>query len=57
MKRVHLSLGSNLGDRTANIREALELLAEKGVALLRRSSFYRTEPVAVFYTHVRAHET
>jgi 2-amino-4-hydroxy-6-hydroxymethyldihydropteridine diphosphokinase len=45
MKRVYLSLGSNLGDRTANIRKALELLAEKGVALLRLSSFYRTEPV------------
>ncbi len=45
MKRVHLSLGSNLGDRTANIRKALELLAEKGVALRRLSSFYRTEPV------------
>jgi 2-amino-4-hydroxy-6-hydroxymethyldihydropteridine diphosphokinase len=45
MKRAHLSLGSNLGDRAANIREALELLAEKGVALERLSSFYRTEPV------------
>jgi 2-amino-4-hydroxy-6-hydroxymethyldihydropteridine diphosphokinase len=45
MKRVYLSLGSNLGNRTVNIRKALELLSEKGVALERLSSFYRTEPV------------
>lgn len=45
MKRVYLSLGSNLGDRLSNIRKALELLGQAGVHLVRLSSYYRTEPV------------
>ena len=45
MKRAFLSLGSNLGDRVAQIRRALELLSAAGVAILRVSSFYKTEPV------------
>jgi 2-amino-4-hydroxy-6-hydroxymethyldihydropteridine diphosphokinase len=44
-KRIFLSLGSNLGDRMANIRNALEQLAEVGVAIRRVSSFYKTEPM------------
>ena len=44
-KRVFLSLGSNLGDRVANIRKALERLPGVGVEIKRVSSFYRTEPV------------
>ena len=44
-KRVFLSLGSNLGDRVANIRKALEQLAGVGVATTRVSSFYKTEPM------------
>jgi 2-amino-4-hydroxy-6-hydroxymethyldihydropteridine diphosphokinase len=44
-KRVFLSLGSNIGDRVANIRKALERLPEVGVEIKRVSSFYRTEPV------------
>ena len=44
-KRVFLSLGSNLGDRVANIRKALEQLTGVGVEITRLSSFYRTEPV------------
>ena len=43
-KRVYLSLGSNVGDREANLREAIARLGEVGtVAAL--SSFYETEPV------------
>jgi len=42
---VYLSLGSNLGDRAANIERALTRLAEEGVRIVRRSSFYQTEPV------------
>jgi 2-amino-4-hydroxy-6-hydroxymethyldihydropteridine diphosphokinase len=42
---VFLSLGSNLGDRGANIRKALEQLPEVGVEIKRVSSFYRSEPV------------
>jgi 2-amino-4-hydroxy-6-hydroxymethyldihydropteridine diphosphokinase len=45
MKRVYLSLGSNLGDRRRNIAMALEHLARQGVRAIRVSSYYRTEPV------------
>ncbi len=45
MKRVYLSLGSNVRDRTAHIRRALELLADAGVEIRRVSSLYNTEPV------------
>ena len=44
-KRVFLSLGSNLGDRVANLRKALEQLPGVGVEIKRVSSFYKTEPV------------
>ncbi|MGA2610942.1 MAG: 2-amino-4-hydroxy-6-hydroxymethyldihydropteridine diphosphokinase [Terriglobia bacterium] len=44
-KRVFLSFGSNVGDRVANIRKALERLPGVGVEIRRVSSFYRTEPV------------
>lgn len=43
-KTVYLSLGSNLGDREAHLRTAIEKLAELGqVAAV--SSIYETEPV------------
>ena len=45
-KRVYLSLGSNIGDRAANLRSAIEELDRFGkVAAV--SSFYETEPVEV----------
>ncbi len=43
-KTVYLSLGSNLGDRRANLQAALARLAELG-ELKSVSSFYETEPV------------
>lgn len=43
---VYLSLGSNLGDRAANLRQATIRLEELGT-ILRQSSFYETEPVEV----------
>ena len=43
-KRVYLSLGSNLGDRAANLRTAIERLGTLG-KVLAVSSFYETEPV------------
>jgi 2-amino-4-hydroxy-6-hydroxymethyldihydropteridine diphosphokinase len=43
-KTVYLSLGSNLGDRAANLRTGLEKLAEFGT-VVAVSSFYETEPV------------
>lgn len=40
-----MSLGSNLGNRSANLARARKLLRESGVAVLRASSVYETEPV------------
>ena len=44
-KIIYLSLGSNLGDREANLTRASESLCRAGVFALRRSSLYATEPV------------
>ena len=43
---VYLSLGSNLGDRRANLKKALRLLSE-GVEIVKVSSVYDTDPVGV----------
>ncbi len=44
--RCFLGLGSNLGDRLANLGRAVELLAaEAGVRVVRSSRVYETEPV------------
>ena len=43
-KTVYLSLGSNLGERAANLRAAIEALSGLG-EVLSVSSFYETEPV------------
>jgi 2-amino-4-hydroxy-6-hydroxymethyldihydropteridine diphosphokinase len=42
---VFLGLGSNLGDREAQLRRALAGLARRGMELGPRSSLYETEPV------------
>jgi 2-amino-4-hydroxy-6-hydroxymethyldihydropteridine diphosphokinase len=42
---VYLSLGSNLGDRVKNLRDAIAVLREAGVDVTRISSIYETEPV------------
>lgn len=47
MTRVYLSLGSNLGDRAAYLRRALEALGVAGVRVLRVSRVRETEPVDV----------
>ena len=44
-KTVHLSLGSNVGDREENLRAAIAALGDAGVRVTRVSSFYETEPV------------
>lgn len=41
---LYLSLGSNLGDRHANITRALELIDEHVGSVYRVSSFIETEP-------------
>jgi len=45
MHIVYLSLGSNIGDRKANLRVAIAALAPAGVHLMQVSSIYETEPV------------
>ena len=45
MKRIYLSLGSNVGDRERNLRKAVERLASDDVRVLRSSRIYETEPV------------
>jgi len=52
-----LSLGSNLGQKGNNLRQALSLLRKEGIRILRSSSLYETEPVGVpdqpwFYNQV-----
>ena len=44
-KQVYLSLGSNRGDRVANLHRAMEELGKAGVTVARVSSLYKTEPV------------
>jgi 2-amino-4-hydroxy-6-hydroxymethyldihydropteridine diphosphokinase len=43
-KTVYLGLGSNLGDRAANLKAAIQRLGELG-EVVAVSSFYETEPV------------
>ena len=45
LKRIYLSLGSNIGDRERNLRQALERLAAQDVRVLHTSRIYETEPV------------
>lgn len=42
---VYLGLGSNLGDRAANLLKALARLTARGVEIDRLSSIYQTDPV------------
>ena len=44
-KTVYLSLGSNVGDREANLRAAIAALGDASVRVTQVSSFYETEPV------------
>jgi len=46
MERIFLGLGSNVGDRAANITEAYCLIGEiAGVRAVRMSSLIETKPV------------
>lgn len=44
-KTVYLSLGSNLGDRAKNLRDAIAALRKARINITRISSKYETEPV------------
>ena len=43
--KLYLSLGSNLGDRETNIRQALALIDERVGSVYRVSSYIETDPV------------
>jgi len=45
MPIVYLSLGSNVGNREANLRAAIDALLPAGVRIKQVSSIYETEPV------------
>jgi 2-amino-4-hydroxy-6-hydroxymethyldihydropteridine diphosphokinase len=45
MRTGYLSLGSNVGDRAANLRAAIAGLRERGIAVDAVSDGYETEPV------------
>ncbi|MBE0608434.1 MAG: 2-amino-4-hydroxy-6-hydroxymethyldihydropteridine diphosphokinase, partial [Dehalococcoidia bacterium] len=45
MTCVYLALGSNLGDRLANLRAAVASLEERGIKVTARSSVWETPPV------------
>jgi len=44
---AYIALGSNLGDKEANLRQALKLLTEQGITIKRVSKFFVTEPYGV----------
>lgn len=44
MKTAFLGLGSNVGDRETNLREAIQRLDSDEIRVLRRSSLYETAP-------------
>jgi 2-amino-4-hydroxy-6-hydroxymethyldihydropteridine diphosphokinase len=44
MHTVYLALGTNLGNRKAIMREAIDNIGKKVGTVIRQSSFYETEP-------------
>lgn len=62
MKEIYLGLGTNVGDRAANLAEALRRLPDAGVLVRQLSSVYETDPrdypdQAPFLNQVVAAET
>src|SRR5579885_1935817 len=44
LKKVYLSLGSNLGNRKQNLQRGLDALEREQIRILARSAIYETEP-------------
>jgi 2-amino-4-hydroxy-6-hydroxymethyldihydropteridine diphosphokinase len=44
-KEIYIGLGSNVGDRLANIRKAVELMKKEEIEVVNESSIYETEPM------------
>jgi 2-amino-4-hydroxy-6-hydroxymethyldihydropteridine diphosphokinase len=47
MSVAYISIGSNLGDRGFNCKQAINLLRQKGIAVRKESSLYETKPWGV----------
>jgi 2-amino-4-hydroxy-6-hydroxymethyldihydropteridine diphosphokinase len=47
VKTIYLALGSNIGDREAHLRAAIDNLATAGITILRESPIYETQPVGL----------
>lgn len=47
MSIAYIALGSNLGDKEANLRQALKMLLVKGLQIRSVSSFFKTKPYGV----------
>lgn len=47
MSIAYIALGSNLGDKEVNLRQALKMLLVKGLQIRSVSSFFKTEPYGV----------
>jgi 2-amino-4-hydroxy-6-hydroxymethyldihydropteridine diphosphokinase len=45
MARAFVGLGSNLGDRLANLQAAVQLLGERGVRVVASSRVWQTDPL------------
>jgi 2-amino-4-hydroxy-6-hydroxymethyldihydropteridine diphosphokinase len=45
MTKVYIALGSNVGDRATNLREAVRLIDEAEVRVQKRAAVYETEPL------------
>jgi 2-amino-4-hydroxy-6-hydroxymethyldihydropteridine diphosphokinase len=45
VKTIYLALGSNIGDREANLRAAIESFSKADIPVRRESPVYETEPV------------
>lgn len=45
MTKAFIALGSNVGDRAKNLREAIHLIGEAGVRVQKSASMYETEPL------------
>jgi dihydroneopterin aldolase / 2-amino-4-hydroxy-6-hydroxymethyldihydropteridine diphosphokinase len=47
MSVAYIGIGSNLGDRELNCKQAIGLLRQKGITLRKESSLYETKPWGV----------
>lgn len=47
MATAYVGLGSNLGDKDANLKLALQLMAKANIRIVKVSKFYVTEPYGV----------